>query len=307
MKLRRELPAARRPSQRSGAKIGQVASSAVTASISSRDSVGSRVSFSRPPKLSSYRAITPAGSSTLGTLGPTYRSLVSAISRSPRLALSTYRTFSRGPSKLSKAKGPRGPKCTPGLHAGRRCHPAGCQWRIDADGGHVRWAGGGAAANGDGGAVGGLGDTDHRDRILLMGVGAETVPSLRVGADVTVHDRQVQRFHAGKDTSQGGQFPQVEVAGPVGLDPSQQGVEELVVPIDVTSDSDLLGFDVTVLDPAGNRPTAEPTAEHMELFAAGGNQGSERTSPGRRPDRPCGSWLGHSRSGRRDQVPGVPV
>jgi hypothetical protein len=35
-------------------------------------------------------------------------------------------------------------------------------------------------------------------------------------------------------------------------DPSQQGVERLVVPIDVTSVSDLLAFDVTVLDQAGN-------------------------------------------------------
>jgi hypothetical protein len=34
--------------------------------------------------------------------------------------------------------------------------------------------------------------------------------------------------------------------------PSLQGVEELVVPIDVTSVSDLLAFDVTVLDQAGN-------------------------------------------------------
>jgi hypothetical protein len=35
-------------------------------------------------------------------------------------------------------------------------------------------------------------------------------------------------------------------------DPSQQVVEQLVVPIDVTSDKDLLAFDVTVLDQAGN-------------------------------------------------------
>ena len=35
-------------------------------------------------------------------------------------------------------------------------------------------------------------------------------------------------------------------------DPSQQGVEQLVVPIDVTSDSDLIEFGVTVLDQAGN-------------------------------------------------------
>ena len=35
-------------------------------------------------------------------------------------------------------------------------------------------------------------------------------------------------------------------------DPSQQGVEQLVVPIDVTSDSDLIEFDVTVLEQAGN-------------------------------------------------------
>jgi hypothetical protein len=35
-------------------------------------------------------------------------------------------------------------------------------------------------------------------------------------------------------------------------DPSPQGVEQLAVPIDVTSDKDLLAFDVKVLDQAGN-------------------------------------------------------
>lgn len=42
-------------------------------------------------------------------------------------------------------------------------------------------------------------------------------------------------------------------------DPGQQGAEELVVPIDVTSNSDLSDFEATVLDQAGNNLDPNPT------------------------------------------------